>query len=137
MKFPKLIAPVLDAEDGVALAEFWKSFLGLGYRPNQGPEDDPRFIVIDRSDGSPALAVQHVNKLVRADWPSGPNPQQAHLDLSVADRDDQQEQVARAVELGATVLDDRSDDDADPLVVLADPAGHPFCLIAPPAVADA
>lgn len=42
---------------------------------------------------------------------------------------------SRALARGATLLDDRSDDDGDPLVVMADPAGHPFCLIAPPAAA--
>ena len=32
------------------------------------------------------------------------------------------------VRLGATVLDDRSGDPEEALYVLADPAGHPFCL---------
>ena len=45
--FPRLIAPCLDATDGPALAAFWKEFLGLGYRPGQGPADDPSFIVVD------------------------------------------------------------------------------------------
>lgn len=35
----------------------------------------------------------------------------------------------RAEELGATLLYDRTDDDGEPLYVLADPAGHPFCLL--------
>ena len=91
------------------------------------------FIVIDGPDGSPKLAVQQVHVLPRVTWPLGATPQQIHLDLVVPDRDAQRAHVDRAVALGAEVLDDRSADDADPLVVLADPAGHPFCLIAPPA----
>jgi hypothetical protein len=30
------------------------------------------------------------------------------------------------------VLLDRTDDDGEPLVVLGDPAGHPFCLLVAP-----
>jgi len=35
----------------------------------------------------------------------------------------------RADELGATLLHDRSQDEGEPLYVMADPAGHPFCLL--------
>ena len=134
--FPRLIAPCLDAEDGPALAEFWRMFLGLSYRLGQGLTDDPGFIVIDGEDGSPKLAIQQVESLPRATWPRGDVPAQAHLDLVVPDRAAQSRHVARAVELGAEVLDDRSADGHDPLVVLADPAGHPFCVIAPPVAGD-
>ncbi len=34
----------------------------------------------------------------------------------------------RALQLGATLLLDRTDDPDEPLYVDADPAGHPFCL---------
>lgn len=131
-EFPRLIATVLDAEDGPALAAFWHDFLGLTYRPHQGPDDDARFIVLDDESGSPKLAVQQVDSLLRSSWPHGDTPTQLHLDLFVPDDAEQARHVARALELGGSVLDDRSGNDADPLVVLADPAGHPFCLIAPP-----
>lgn len=130
--FPRLIGPCLDAEDGRSVAEFWRALLGLTYRPGQGPDEEPGFIVIDGGDGAPVLAIQEVDELPAATWPGGDTPQQIHLDLTVSDRDAQRRHVQRALELGAVVLDDRSDDEADPLVVLADPAGHPFCLIAPP-----
>jgi hypothetical protein len=45
----------------------------------------------------------------------------------VADLDAQHE---LAVTLGARLLEDRSDDPDEPLRVYADPAGHPFCIIA-------
>jgi hypothetical protein len=35
----------------------------------------------------------------------------------------------RAKALGARLLLDRTDDEDEPLYVLADPAGHPFCLL--------
>jgi hypothetical protein len=37
-------------------------------------------------------------------------------------------QHRRALELGARLLRDRSDDPEEPLRVYADPAGHPFCI---------
>lgn len=55
-------------------------------------------------------------------------PQQLHLDFTVADADELEQQRARAVALGATVVDDRSADSEEALSVLADPAGHPFCI---------
>ena len=62
-EFPRLIATVLDAEDAPALAAFWRDFLGLAYRPGQGPSDDPGFIVLDDDGGSPKLAVQQVGSV--------------------------------------------------------------------------
>jgi hypothetical protein len=81
--YPALIAPCLDAENGPALPSFWKEFLGLAYRSGQGPDDEPDFIVINGNDGTPKLAIQAVDSLPRATWPSNDVPAQAHLDLSV------------------------------------------------------
>jgi hypothetical protein len=47
--------------------------------------------------------------------------------LTLADLDVTHE---RALVLGARLLEDRSDDPEEPLRVYADPAGHPFCIIA-------
>jgi hypothetical protein len=46
---------------------------------------------------------------------------------TVAELDVQHE---RAQALGARLLEDRSDDPQEPLRVYADPARHPFCIIA-------
>ena len=55
-----------------------------------------------------------------------------HLDLRVPTRDDLERHHERALELGARLLQDRSDnrdEKSEELVrVYADPAGHPFCL---------
>ena len=53
---------------------------------------------------------------------------QLHLDLTVPDLDALARHRARAESLGARLLLDRTDDPDEPLVVLADPSGHPFCL---------
>jgi len=50
-----------------------------------------------------------------------------HLDTTVPTIEDLRAQPARALDLGARQLLDRADDD-EPLFVLADPAGHPFCI---------
>jgi hypothetical protein len=52
-----------------------------------------------------------------------------HHDFRVPGTGELRRQRQRAEDLGATVLHDRSDDDSEPLHVLADPAGHPFCLL--------
>ena len=81
------------------------------------------------ADGRRVLAVQQVAELARPTWPSDEVPKQLHLDLRVPDRDALERHRARAEALGAVVLHDRSADDGEPLYVLADPAGHPFCLL--------
>lgn len=53
---------------------------------------------------------------------------QMHLDLTVPDRDALETQHRRALDLGAELLLDRTDDPDEPLYVYADPAGHPFCI---------
>jgi hypothetical protein len=52
-----------------------------------------------------------------------------HHDFCVPSIAELQRQRQRAEQLGATLLSDRSDDGDEPLYVLADPAGHPFCLL--------
>jgi hypothetical protein len=52
-----------------------------------------------------------------------------HHDFRVPDMQELRRQRQRAESLGATLLYDRTDDDSEPLYVLADPAGHPFCLL--------
>jgi hypothetical protein len=57
-------------------------------------------------------------------------PQQLHLDTTVPTVADLDVAHERALALGARLLEDRSDDPEEPLRVYADPAGHPFCIIA-------
>jgi hypothetical protein len=53
---------------------------------------------------------------------------QLHVDMTVADIEELRWNKERAQLLGAKLLLDRSDDEEEPLFVLADPAGHPFCM---------
>jgi hypothetical protein len=53
---------------------------------------------------------------------------QMHMDFVVPSPDELERHRQRAEQLGAKLLSDRSDDPDEPLYVMADPAGHPFCL---------
>ena len=75
-----------------------------------------------------SLAFQQVEHLPEATWPDGPVPQMLHLDSVVDDRAALERARGRAELLGARLLLDRTDDPDEPLYVLADPAGHPFCV---------
>lgn len=124
---PVLRSVVLDCEDARALAEFYRQLLGLEYRPGDEPAAGEKDWLVLRGAGV-AIAFQQVARLAPATWPEGPVPQQLHLDLTVADEAELAEVHDRALTLGARELLDRTDDPDEPLWVLADPAGHPFCV---------
>jgi len=133
---------VLDTTDARALAEFYRQLLGLTYRtgdeppPPGEPDPDGEDWLVLRGPGGMALAFQQVARLPEPTWPEGPVPQQLHLDFFVPSREALEAHHARALELGARDLFDRTDDPDEPLWVLADPSGHPFCLfVSPPPAA--
>lgn len=131
---PQLLHTVLDATDVRGLAEFYRALLGLRYRPGDEPPsdrgtDDADWLVLTADDGSRRLAFQEVERLEPTTWPSHDVPMQAHLDFTVESREALDRHRARAEDLGARLLLDRTDDPDEALYVLADPAGHPFCLL--------
>jgi catechol 2,3-dioxygenase-like lactoylglutathione lyase family enzyme len=135
---PRLRQTVIDALDPRRLAEFYRELLGYRYRPGDEPsaaDEDPEWLVLLDDAGSARLAFQRAPGMPVPAWPTGSPPQMLHLDLTVDDVGALQRQRSRAEALGARVLDDRSDDADEPLFVLADPSGHPFCVFVaePPA----
>ncbi|MEW1955839.1 VOC family protein [Terrabacter sp. NPDC080008] len=128
----------LDTTDARGLAEFYRELLGLRYRPGDEPPaegaDEADWLVLLDADGVRRLAFQRVDgPLPRSTWPSHEVPMQLHVDYAVPDVAALERHRDRALALGAQALLDRRDDEDEPLVVLADPAGHPFCLlVAPP-----
>ena len=133
--FPILRQTVLDTEDVRGLAEFYRQLLGLSYRPGDEPDPDgdpdpagQDWLCLQDVDGTPKLAFQQVRHLPPPTWPDGPLPQMLHLDTTVPTIDDLNAQHRRALDLGARLLRDRTDDPDEPLFVYADPAGHPFCI---------
>jgi len=133
--FPLLRQTVLDALDSRGLAEFYRQLLGFVYRagdapPPPGTPDDKAeaWLVIHHPSGEPRLAFQKASSLPRPTWPVAGVPQQMHLDITVSTVEELFAQHDRALQLGAQLLEDRSQDAEEPLRVYADPAGHPFCI---------
>lgn len=115
----RLVSLVFDANDPIRLARFWAAALGWGIDDENSdeidlvPTDGTRFSV--RFDPVPDHKVGQ-NRL--------------HLDLTTTSIDDQNEAVARLIELGANHIDiGQSPDERH--VVLADPEGNEFCIIEP------
>ena len=131
--YPELLHTAIDCLDARALAEFYRELLGLRYRqgdepPTDGSPDEVDWLVLLDSNGTRKLAFQQVERLERTTWPSHEVPMQMHLDFTVPSLEALREHRERAESLGAELLLDRTDDAGEPLYVLADPAGHPFCI---------
>jgi catechol-2,3-dioxygenase len=132
--FPVLLHTAIDARDCRGLAEFYRELLGLQYRagdepPTDGSEDDADWLVMVDSDGKRVLTVQEKRDTTPPTWPSEKVPMQMHMDFRLTSVEELERHRTRAEDLGATVLYDRSEDDGEPLYVMADPGGHPFCLL--------
>jgi catechol 2,3-dioxygenase-like lactoylglutathione lyase family enzyme len=130
--FPRLRSTVLDTEDVASLAEFYRRLLGWSYLPGQGPDDADADEWVMISGDSGTLAFQHTEVLPRSTWPSGLVHQQEHLDFAVDTVAELEQQHQRALELGATVLEDSSGDPDEDIYIYADPSGHPFCIFVHP-----
>jgi catechol 2,3-dioxygenase-like lactoylglutathione lyase family enzyme len=115
---PALGSMVLDCPDPLALSAFYRRLLDW---PEDAAKGDGDWVSLINPLGGPKLAFQRVDDYHAPDWPSPANPQQAHLDLDVADMEAAH---ARALDLGARLLDD----EPEAFRVYADPVGHPFCL---------
>ncbi len=112
-----LVALCVDANDPVALADFWAAVLG------REVVDDGSGEVVLPPEGEPGFAVRFPPTSAPKD---GPN--QMHLDLTSTSRAEQEATVARALELGASHLD-VGQLPSEEHVVLADPEGNEFCVI--------
>ncbi len=135
-QYPQLLQTVVDTTQVRALAEFYRQLFGLTYRPGdepppEGTVDEVDWLVLVDPVGGGRLAFQEVEQLTPTTWPGPEVPMQLHLDFVVPDAAALEQHRERAIELGARVLFDRTDEDPDePLYVFADPAGHPFCIFA-------
>lgn len=102
-----------DVPDPAAAARFWGALLGRPVAgavvPRDGAELGLRFVAADPVPG---------------------RQERLHLHLTSASPADQRQRVATALDLGARPLDVGQGPDEDH-VVLADPAGDPFCVIEP------
>ncbi len=132
-EFPVMVHTAIDTTDCRGLAEFYRVLLGLRYRPGHEPPvdgaDDADWLVLLDSTGRRTLAFQPVERLEPTTWPEHDVPMQMHVDFSVSSTAELTRHRDRALDLGARLVLDSSDDEDEPLYVLADPSGHPFCLL--------
>jgi len=116
----RLIALCIDANDPAGLARFWSGVLGL---ETAAGSEDGVITLLPRDDTGFQIDFSRTD-----DPKSGPN--QMHFDLTSTSLEDQQQTVARALELGGRHLDVGQLPD-EGHVVLADPEGNEFCVIEP------
>ena len=115
----RLVALCFDANDPLRLARFWAEAL--------------RWDVDDEGDDEIALVPTDGTRFEILFLPV-PEPKaganRLHLDLTSTSDEDQQESVARLLELGGRHIDVGQGPD-DRHVVLADPEGNELCIIEP------
>ncbi len=132
--YPVLLHTAIDARNCRGLAEFYRELLGLQYRPGDEPpcdgsQDDADWLVMVDNKGNRVLTIQEKKDTSPPTRPSEQVPMQMQMDFAVPTAEDLECHRRHAQELGANVLYDRSQEEGEPLYVMADPAGHPFCLL--------
>lgn len=129
---PTRFVYALDCPDAVALAQFYAELLGWEVKrpgPDEPDAESPEWVSVVPPNvpaGGFSLGLQRIDNYRAPDWPEGPIPQQAHLDLWVASIAES-EKVALALGAQRHSVQPGGDDE---FVVYLDPAGHLFCLCA-------
>jgi catechol 2,3-dioxygenase-like lactoylglutathione lyase family enzyme len=113
------LALCFAANNPLRLAEFWGHVLG-----REVVDDGHNWIALPASDAA-GLPIRFHPTLV-----ANPDRHRMHFDLTSTSLEDQQQTVARALQLGARHLDIGQGPDVEH-VVLADPEGNEFCVIEP------
>jgi predicted enzyme related to lactoylglutathione lyase len=110
---------VLRVDDLQRQSAFWEA--ALNYVRREDDSDD--FVLLRPRDGSgPSISLDRHHSALNI-------PPRIHLDLYT---DDQSDEVERLLRLGATEVQwDKRPPDAD-YVILADPEGNRFCVVAIP-----
>jgi catechol 2,3-dioxygenase-like lactoylglutathione lyase family enzyme len=115
---------VLDCPDPPTLASFYQELLGM-----TRVQDEPDWVVIGVAPDQPGLAFQRAAAWTAPTWPDPAIPQQLHIDVAVADLEASER---AALDLGAR----RLPGGGASFRVMADPVGHPFCLVVLAPLAD-
>lgn len=111
----------INCTDAYGLSEWWKQLLGyvdIAGDPNEAGHEE--CMIVDPDSGHRLLFIE-VDDLQA---PEG----RVHLDLTPTDRR-RDEEIQRAIGLGATEVADRRNQDGTGWMVLADPAGNLFCIV--------
>jgi hypothetical protein len=110
----------IDCANPFTLAGFWRDATGYLEDPEEPNDPDGDEAYLESPNGPHVLLFQRVEegKTVK---------NRIHLDVSPTDRT-RDEELDRLLDLGASILQDRREDDGTGWVVLADPEGNEFCL---------
>jgi predicted enzyme related to lactoylglutathione lyase len=111
----------IDATDAYAQSLFWEKVLGFAQDPDDPNEPGHEECMIFSPDGRTRVLFIEVPEKKQV-------KNRMHFDLVPAEgtRD---EELARLVSIGATVVDDLRRPDGRGWVVLADPEGNEFCIL--------
>ncbi|KQW12650.1 MULTISPECIES: VOC family protein [Streptomyces] len=104
----------IDCADAYAVAAFWSQALGQPLHEEDRPGDEEALI----EEAGLLFVTVPETKTVK---------NRLHFDLQPQDRT-RDEEVARLLTLGATLIDDQRTGDGMGWVVLADPEGNEFCV---------
>ena len=108
-----------DCRDAASVARFWEAVTGHPRELVRRPGND--HWVVSAPDGS-------LPRLVFVTVPEEKSiKNRMHLDL-IPNDSSQEEEVARLLDLGASVVDDRRGSEPGGWVVMADPEGNEFCV---------
>jgi predicted enzyme related to lactoylglutathione lyase len=108
-----------DCLDAPLVARFWAAVTGYAEERKHQPGND--YWVVSAPDGSwPRLVFVTVPEAKSV-------KNRVHPDLLPVDSS-QEEEVARLLDLGASVIDDRRRSSPGGWVVMADPEGNEFCV---------
>ncbi|WP_207124740.1 VOC family protein [Actinocatenispora comari] len=107
----------IDCTDAYRLARFWSEVTGIPLDPEDSPGDEEMRILLPEG---PALYFNQV-----------PEPKTVKNRVHVCLRPDtaRDGEVARLLDLGATLVADRRNPDGTGWAVLADPEGNEFCVL--------
>lgn len=108
-----ICALIIDCADAAPMMAFYQELLG-------GEVVDSTTLKVD---GLLVIFRESVDYTAPT-WPSAERPMQFHVDFFADDMDETERELQR---LGATVPDFQPGREGG-LVVLLDPAGHPFCI---------
>lgn len=134
--------PVLDARDAVELARFYAALLEWTVK-DEYAGNNGSWALIESPSGGLKMEFQGADDYAPPVWPNAAGAQQMmmHIDIAVevlGGPDDARPRfsaiVDHAVSLGARKAEHQPQEDR--VVVMLDPAGHPFCLF-PTSVASA
>jgi hypothetical protein len=110
-----------DAKDAYAQSVFWGRVLGFAQDPDNPDEPGDEECMIFSPDGAQRILFIEVPEAKQV-------KNRLHLDLvpATGTRD---EELARLLELGASIVADLRRPDGPGWVVLADPEGNEFCIL--------